>query len=207
MPPGRWVYSQILEGLMCKTNPRRGIFQSKPPDRNSAARIRSVVLWLDITPAIIGSWSDAPRSSHVDTRSRAIINRSTTQLFPSRKGIRDLICAIHPLINGHCDTAPLHQTPTGGAARQHDGAMAGHGDHASYRSKPDNSSPTRCLVKSESTRGSLIKNGGAAEANHGAARIANSGEGFTRSPVTTGRLRPRIWSTRLGECESRFRTW
>jgi hypothetical protein len=52
-----------------------------------------------------------------------------------------------------------------------DAAMAGHGDHASYRSKPDNSSPTRCPVKSEITRGSLTKNGGSAEADHGAARI------------------------------------
>jgi hypothetical protein len=66
--------------------------------------------------------------------------------------------------------------------------MAGHGDHASYRSKPDNSSPTRCPVKSESTRGSLTKNGGAAEANHGATRIR--GDPNRRQAIADTRIDP-----------------
>ena len=121
-------------------------------------------------------------------------NRDRTlsdQRYPSPLRLL-LILTEHARSNGPGAITYPRSSQGGGAARQHDGAMAGHDDHASYRSKPDDSSPTRCPVKSESTRGSLIKNGGAAEANHGAVRIANSGEGFTWSPVTTGRLRPRI---------------
>jgi hypothetical protein len=65
--------------------------------------------------------------------------------------------------------------------------MAGHDDHASYRSKPDNSSPTRCPVKSESTRGSLTKNGGAAEADHDAARIR--GDSYRRQAIADVKCR------------------
>jgi hypothetical protein len=63
---------------------RRGTGWIWPSDPNLAARIRSMVLWLDIPLTIVGSRSYAPRNGHAYTRYRALINRSTTLILSSR---------------------------------------------------------------------------------------------------------------------------